>query len=865
MAIRGNAITIGFTAWDYALNIPKTADTGAMIIQLVLDGAAPVPSTNSPLEVDAVNSPGKYKLTLTAAEMNHNVISVSGKSSANVALFFGGDIITEQNYVTNTYQNTVDMEGIGFVSATDSLHAAQVALNVLAGQINNIVATGAAVNQIAEAFTLTTGSVVAGTYINTFARDGVYHQLADTAGTLDCYYRFDVGLDGVPTGMTYFGHITSANDLCNFWGWNFNTGTWIQLGTVAGISGATNAATTFAMFTSMVGTDGLLDPTGSPNPGKVFIRLQGTGLTLSNNYVDQLYVSYAVVRRTVGYANGKIWVDTTSGHAGTVSYINGTADYPVNNWADALILSIALGIHEFDLANGSNITLTSGLTNATLTGESWMIALGGQALSGVVIDGASVSGICVGTDIHFKSCHINTITVPSSVHFVECYFMATTTFSSSGDVHIYQGASMVAGDITVNTIIFDFNSVADVHLSLRGWAGGITIKNTVATSKISFNGWGRCILDTTCLGGNLNISGNSDLIDNSAGGGGGALTINQDARYDIDQPVAFVSGDIDGKILGGGASVLVGVGVRAVDSLGNAIAPAASAVDNTHYTNARGDLLSNLDVAVSTRSTLTQNQILSDATPFAGANINATISSRSTLTAANVWSELIPGAYGPGTAGEILGDNLDAKVSTRSTYSGGAVASVTGDVGGKILGNGASAMVDTGVRAVDSAGNAVAPASTAISNIDYTAARAIKLDNLDATVLSRADQTTANAIKTNTDFIPAIKTNTDSIPTLQTSLNNLTISQDDIQALLLKNSVLQAISYNVDGNMIEGEIRSYDSETNASVDDGITGLRKKWRVVQVYNNYKRPAKLTGTDKPQVNIMNFELDKRKIYW
>lgn len=61
-----------------------------------------------------------------------------------------------------------------------------------------------------------------------------------------------------------------------------------------------------------------------------------------------------------------------------------------------------------------------------------------------------------------------------------------------------------------------------------------------------------------------------------------------------------------------------------------------------------------------------RDSILSDATRFAGANINATISSR-------------------------------------STYSGGAVASVTGNVGGdvtgKVLGGGASVLTGTGVQA----------------------------------------------------------------------------------------------------------------------------------------------------------------------
>ncbi len=44
------------------------------------------------------------------------------------------------------------------------------------------------------------------------------------------------------------------------------------------------------------------------------------------------------------------------------------------------------------------------------------------------------------------------------------------------------------------------------------------------------------------------------------------------------------------------------------------------------------------------------------------------------------WGITLPGSYGPGTAGHLLGTNLDAAVSTRSTYSGGPVASVIAPV-----------------------------------------------------------------------------------------------------------------------------------------------------------------------------------------
>lgn len=46
-------------------------------------------------------------------------------------------------------------------------------------------------------------------------------------------------------------------------------------------------------------------------------------------------------------------------------------------------------------------------------------------------------------------------------------------------------------------------------------------------------------------------------------------------------------------------------------------------------------------------------------------------------TAGDPWSTSIPGSYGVGTAGFILGTNLNASVSSRSTYSGGDTAGTT--------------------------------------------------------------------------------------------------------------------------------------------------------------------------------------------
>ena len=67
----------------------------------------------------------------------------------------------------------------------------------------------------------------------------------------------------------------------------------------------------------------------------------------------------------------------------------------------------------------------------------------------------------------------------------------------------------------------------------------------------------------------------------------------------------------------------------------------------------------NLNATVSSRSTLVQTDILSDAAPFAGANVDATISSRSTLTQADILSDATP----------FPGADIDAAISSRSSHT----------------------------------------------------------------------------------------------------------------------------------------------------------------------------------------------------
>lgn len=136
-------------------------------------------------------------------------------------------------------------------------------------------------------------------------------------------------------------------------------------------------------------------------------------------------------------------------------------------------------------------------------------------------------------------------------------------------------------------------------------------------------------------------------------------------------------------------------------------------------------------------------------------------------------------------------DNLDAAVSSRSTFAGGAVASVTGDVGGKLLGGGVGAITGTGARADvrawagQTGGVALSPNNVPLVSIyslfdagngevavQTDGATPLTVAFLDAPVSGTATaaalatlQTTATAINTKTTNLPAAPAAVGDIPT----------------------------------------------------------------------------------------------------
>lgn len=411
-------------------------------------------------------------------------------------------------------------------------------------QLDALAITGAAINTSATSVTVTTGDET-NSYTDTAALDGTYHQIDTPAGDpneIDLYYEFTVGGDGVPTSVTWAGRLEEgppAGNSITAYAYNWGGSSWTQVGTISGVTSSTDRSDTFTLFTSHVGT--------GANEGKVRIRFYDASLDAAAAlYVDQIYVSYAVVNRSVGYALGRIWVDEINGESGTSMFINGVADNASSTWADALSISSSVGLNSFNLAAGTSIVLTESADYFSFFGPEASVDLNGQSIAGAYFDGVALSGEASGTNARLMDCKIFDSSL-ESCGMGRCAIMGDVTLLSAS-FYILEGCFSAVDE---SAPVIDFGAaVGSTRLDMRHWAGSVEFQNMgqSGTDSVHIDGHGEITINANCIGGSVGISGNFIITDNS----GGAVTFTRESNFDLYSEIQALpsAADIDSQLSG---------------------------------------------------------------------------------------------------------------------------------------------------------------------------------------------------------------------------------------------------------------------------------------------------------------------------
>lgn len=377
-------------------------------------------------------------------------------------------------------------------------------------------------------FTITSGENEANTEDSTFAKDGTTHDIEavlDGTQKIEVYYEFTIGGDGIATGVTATLQLdkgTGVGKNLTVWAYNWGTPGWDQIGTLDSDTSLGDHEYTLTVAHTGTGTDnGLVRIrflTGS-------VALVATTLLLT----DQILVDYIIVPRTVGYANGAIWIDTNASNTNTENFVDGTADNPVSTIAAAFTLSASLGIRDFHIINGSSITL--GATSSTLSffGDNWTLALNSQTMVGIHVEGASVSGIMAGTGNNqsFRNCEMGACSLIAKTHMESCRIAGTQTLIEAGDIFYEDCHSGVTGS-TAPTLDFG-GALGNSNVHVRGYSGGLQLENMgdVGTDTLNFEGVGN-LIEGTCTGGAVTIRGTISIS------GITNLTVTEVARVALD-------------------------------------------------------------------------------------------------------------------------------------------------------------------------------------------------------------------------------------------------------------------------------------------------------------------------------------------
>lgn len=384
------------------------------------------------------------------------------------------------------------------------------------GQLAGITNVGSSINTPPLAapagFTITTGGAETNDEDSAQALDGTYHSLADDGlGVLEAYYEFNVG-SGIPTAVEWTGYLTGNNDSLGVYGYDWVAAAWVQIGTLTGKNSTANEVNSYSLFTSMVGSGG--------DEGTVRVRFYAaSGLTSALLATDQVFVSFS--RGSEGYDNGAIWIDTTGSNTGVVVGIDGVARNPVSTIAAANTLSASTNLNRFQVAPGSTITLAATQSGQLFDGHGWVLALGGQDIDESHFFNAAVSGVATAaSEMEFHDCEISSMSAQNA-HWYDCTFDGTVTITATGDFHIINGHSGVAGS---GVPIFDLGAaIGATTMEFRRWSGGLQLDNVQAGDVVSVDAISGGTITVNGTGGTVHVRGMVAVTD----GSGGSVTIVQ--------------------------------------------------------------------------------------------------------------------------------------------------------------------------------------------------------------------------------------------------------------------------------------------------------------------------------------------------
>ena len=236
-------------------------------------------------------------------------------------------------------------------------------------------------------------------------------------------------------------------------------------------------------------------------------------------------------------------------------------------------------------------------------------------------------------------------------------------------------------DVVITTGTVDSVSAVGYVVGRFTLAKVSALRPTTAGRTLDVSAGGEAGIDLANVGSpatTLNLSGTTISTSQQIASVSGAVGSVTGAVGSVTGAVGSVTGNVGGNVVGSVGSVVGTVTANTTQLAGQTVTAAAgvtfpTTVSSLTAAGVRTELsteLGRIDVATSTRSTLTAANVWqTDVSGYTTAGYAGTYL-KGAGSSGDPWSTAIPGTYGAGTAGYILGTNLNATITSRLATSG---------------------------------------------------------------------------------------------------------------------------------------------------------------------------------------------------
>ena len=586
--------------------------------------------------------------------------------------------------------------------------------------VTNIGATSAALSALATSRTLNGGTTETGTLANTYYDDGVYWTLNPSGNAIDVEVLFDVRAtypNGNGVSFFFKGYGVGVVNTYTFQVYDWVATAYKTLKTITGIASVLDQDFEEAINNNNVGTGG--------NAGQVKIRMSATGLTAGSLNVDQILVGVANV-----LTPPTNWSTTVISGAGVTSVnatqINGVSTSPVTTIRAVIGTQFDLAVNTVGgvtLADGvahggtpgsstaslalDNAYIKSAATHAvqfeaSATNKHGMISTGGpDGGGGVFKGGPGVGSDGVGLSILGANIPYTANADGLRIQGGDDSGNALSIGTSPGGIPIVIGSS--------NTDAIAITAAGDGSRAINAIGGvlfdatGLGTDGFKAVGDTNFDGF---VGHSPGTGGGVGFRSDPDAV--GFGGGGGSVNV---ASFDAAALAQFFTTDttkvfadaVSGSVV---AEIANNTGALTAAEIATGIFTDANASDFTTPGTPGSVLVTQLGGTFTTNtSTVFSTAALANA-PGGSSGVNVTKILGTPITES-----------GAGNLARNISFFYDVNPTTTKTVNdiGGPVASVIGDVGGKVLGGGSSSIVGVGAWVLNDVGNTLATSASQVS------------------------------------------------------------------------------------------------------------------------------------------------------